>query len=56
MKNVMDMLIKAGIRDQVKVIIGGQPIDEKVREYTGADFYGTDAPMGVRICKQIYTQ
>jgi methanogenic corrinoid protein MtbC1 len=56
MKNVVDALAAAGIRDRVKVIIGGQPIDEKVCEYVGADFYGSDAPAGVRMCKQIHAQ
>jgi methanogenic corrinoid protein MtbC1 len=56
MKNVVDALVVAKIRDQIKVVIGGQPIDEKVCEYVGADYYGADAPAGVRICKQIYGQ
>lgn len=54
MKNVVDALAAAGMRNRVKVVIGGQPIDEKVCEYVGADFYGSDAPAGVRICKHIY--
>jgi methanogenic corrinoid protein MtbC1 len=54
MKSVVDALITSKMRDRVKVVIGGQPIDEKVCEYVGADFYGPDAPAGVRICKQIY--
>jgi methanogenic corrinoid protein MtbC1 len=56
MKNVVDALVVAKIRDKIKVVIGGQPIDEKVCEYVGADYYGADAPAGVRICKQIYGQ
>jgi len=56
MKNVTEALKISGIRNKVKVIIGGQPIDEQVRDYVGADYYGTDAPTGVRICKQIYAQ
>ena len=56
MKNVVEALRAAGIRENVKVIIGGQPIDEKVCEYVGADYYGADAPAGVLICKQIYGQ
>lgn len=56
MKNVVEALVAAKIRDQIKVVIGGQPIDEKIREYIGADYYGVDAPAGVRICKQIYKQ
>jgi len=54
MKNVVDALKKAGIRDQVKVIIGGTPTDEQVREYVGADYYAPDAVVGVKICKEIY--
>ena len=54
MKNVVDMLKKAGIRNQVKVIIGGTPTDEQVREYVGADYYAPDAVAGIKICKKIY--
>jgi methanogenic corrinoid protein MtbC1 len=54
MKNVVEALVAARVRDQIKVLIGGQPIDEKICEYVGADYYGADAPAGVRICKQIY--
>jgi methylmalonyl-CoA mutase cobalamin-binding domain/chain len=56
MKHVVEALDAAGIRGDVKVIIGGQPIDEKVCEHVGADYYGPDAPAGVRICKQVYGQ
>ena len=56
MKNVVDTLVKAGIRHHVKVIIGGQPTDEKVREYVGADYYALDAVAGVKICREIYAQ
>jgi methylmalonyl-CoA mutase cobalamin-binding domain/chain len=55
MRNVVDTITKKGIRDQVKVIIGGQPTDEKVREYVGADYYAPDAVAGVKICKKIYS-
>ena len=56
MKSVVEALGAAGIRNDVKVIIGGQPVDEQVCAYVGADYYGLDAPTGVRICKQIYGQ
>ncbi len=55
MKNVVDTVVAAGIRNQVNIIIGGAPIDEQVREYTGADYYALDAPAGVNICKQVYS-
>jgi methylmalonyl-CoA mutase cobalamin-binding domain/chain len=55
MKNVVDMTTAAGIRDQVTIIIGGAPINEQVREYTGADYWAPDAPAAVKICKQVYS-
>lgn len=54
MKNVVEAVSSAGMRDQVKIIIGGAPVNEQVREFTGADFYAKDAVAGVRICKSIY--
>ena len=54
MKNVVEEVAKAGMRDQVKVIIGGTPCNEQVRQFTGADYYAVDAVAGVNICKQIY--
>ena len=54
MKNVVDSIIQAGIRDKVKIIVGGTPVNEQVREYAGADFYAEDAVAGVNLCKKIY--
>jgi methylmalonyl-CoA mutase cobalamin-binding domain/chain len=54
MKQVVDELVKAGLRDKVTVIIGGAPTNEQVRQFTGADYYAEDAVAGVTICKQIY--
>ena len=55
MKDVVDEVARAGLRDQVKVIIGGTPCNEQVRQFTGADYYAADAVAGVNICKQIYS-
>lgn len=54
MKNVVDAIATAGLRDAVKIIIGGAPVDEQVRTYSGADFVAKDAVDGVKICKQVY--
>ncbi|MBI5248793.1 MAG: cobalamin B12-binding domain-containing protein [Desulfomonile tiedjei] len=54
MKEVVDAINAAGLRDKVKIIIGGTPINEQVREYAGADYYAKDAVAGVNICKEIY--
>lgn len=54
MKEVVDAVSAAGLRDKVKIIVGGTPVNEQVREYAGADYYALDAVAGVRICKEIY--
>lgn len=52
MKRTVDALEKAGLRDQVKIIVGGCPIDANVTKYTGADAYGKDAQEGVVIARK----
>ena len=52
MKNVIEELKKAGLRDKVKVIVGGAPVTEEYTKSIGADGYGETAVEGVRICKQ----
>ncbi|MEJ2716532.1 MAG: corrinoid protein [Deltaproteobacteria bacterium] len=54
MKTVVDAFKHAGLRDRVKIIIGGAPCDEKVRAFSGADYYAADAISGVNLCKEIY--
>lgn len=56
MKKVVDELAAAGLRDKVKVIIGGAPCNEQVREFVGADYYARDAVSGVNMCKEIFGQ
>jgi methylmalonyl-CoA mutase cobalamin-binding domain/chain len=51
MKKTVEALKVAGL-NSVKVIIGGGQVDEQVREYTGADAYGTDAMAGVSLAKK----
>jgi len=54
MKNVVGAHAEAGLRDQVQIVIGGTPINEQVREFSGADYYAEDAVAGVDICKKAY--
>jgi methylmalonyl-CoA mutase cobalamin-binding domain/chain len=54
MKEVVEALEEAGIRDKVTVIIGGAPCNEEVRQAVGADQYANDAGKGVRICQEVY--
>jgi methanogenic corrinoid protein MtbC1 len=39
----------AGLRPRVKVMIGGGPVDETARKYSGADAWGTDAQAAVKL-------
>ena len=47
MKSVVDKLKEEGLRDDIKVLIGGGQMDEQVLSYVGADAYVTDAVEGV---------
>jgi len=51
MADTIDAIIKAGIRDGVKVIIGGAPVDAAYATEIGADAAAKDAVDGVAICK-----
>ena len=43
MKEIIEKLKTAGIRDSVKIMIGGGTVDERIVEYVGADAYGESA-------------
>lgn len=52
MKEVVAKLTEAGLRDKVKVILGGGQMDAQVCSYVGADAFVTDAVTGVKYCKE----
>jgi methanogenic corrinoid protein MtbC1 len=52
MREIINQLGKAGLRPKVKVMIGGGPIDEHVREYVGADAFGTSAQTAVHLASE----
>ncbi len=49
----IEALIKAGVREQVKVLIGGAPVTEAFVEEIGADGYGSDASSGLEEAKAL---
>ncbi len=51
MEEVIKALKESGLRDKVKVIIGGAPITEEFAKKIGADAAAKDAVEGVNICK-----
>jgi methanogenic corrinoid protein MtbC1 len=52
MKNTVEVIKVAGLRDDVKIMIGGGAVDDKVRQYAGADAYGPDAVAAVKLAKE----
>lgn len=52
MKNTVDALRKAGLKDNRLVILGGNHLTKEACEYIGADFFTNDASIGVKYCKQ----
>ena len=50
MKNTIDTIAESGIRDQVKVIVGGAPVTEKFAKDIGADGWAYDAPGAAQVC------
>jgi methanogenic corrinoid protein MtbC1 len=52
MKDTVDAIQKAGLRDKVKIMVGGGQIDEQVRSFTGADAYGKDAMEAVNLANE----
>jgi methanogenic corrinoid protein MtbC1 len=52
MKETVDAIKKAGLRDKVKIMIGGGQITDEIKKYTGADAYGKDAMTGVALAKK----
>ncbi|MGD0920018.1 MAG: cobalamin-dependent protein [Thermodesulfobacteriota bacterium] len=51
MKDTVEAIKKAGLRDKVKIMIGGGQIDDQVRSFTGADAFGKDAMAAVKLSK-----
>ncbi|MBE7554644.1 MAG: corrinoid protein [Anaerolineales bacterium] len=45
-------LEEAGLRDKVKVMVGGAPVDAEFAKRIGADGYGSNAPAGAELAKR----
>ncbi len=53
MKKVVDALKQAGIRDQVKILIGGAPVTQNFANEIGADGYGENAGSAVTVARSL---
>ena len=54
MKTVIEALKKSGLRDNVKVIIGGRSITNKIVQEIGADGYAEDAVAAIKLVQEIH--
>lgn len=52
-KKTIDAIDEAGLRDKVKIIIGGGRIDEYASDYIKPDAFTDNAAKGVRMCKEL---
>jgi len=52
MKETIEVIKAAGLRNKVNIMIGGGLIDEEIKKYTGADAYGRDAVAAVSLAKK----
>ena len=52
MKDTVDAIVAAGLRDKVKIMVGGGTIDQQVCDYVKADAFGKDAMSAVALAKQ----
>ncbi|MGE5258543.1 MAG: cobalamin-dependent protein [Hyphomicrobiales bacterium] len=53
MRKVIDALSARGLRDKVKVMVGGAPVNEKFARDIGADGYGADAGSSVDLARKL---
>lgn len=53
MRKTIGMLEEKGLRNSVKVMVGGAPVDAKFAEKIGADGYGKDAADAVQLAKKL---
>lgn len=53
MKNTIEAIQKAGLREKVKIIVGGAPVTEKFAREIGADGYAPDAASAVDVVRSL---
>jgi 5-methyltetrahydrofolate--homocysteine methyltransferase len=51
MKRTVEALKESGVREHIKIMIGGSIMDEEAAEYVGADAFGADATAAVKLAK-----
>jgi methylmalonyl-CoA mutase cobalamin-binding domain/chain len=52
-KKTIDAIVEAGLRDRVKIIVGGGRVDDYARDYVKPDASTDNAAIGVKLCKEL---
>jgi corrinoid protein of di/trimethylamine methyltransferase len=52
-KTIIEEITKEGLRDKIRIIVGGAPVSEQWSEEIGADGYGANAEMAVQLIKRL---
>jgi len=52
-KKLVDLLEETGLREKVTVVVGGYPVDEQVKEFTGVDYVSNDGVIAMEIFERI---
>ncbi len=53
-KQTIKAIEQAGLRDQVKIFVGGAPVTQHYAKNVGADYYALDAGSAAEIVRQVY--
>ncbi|OGR15467.1 MAG: methyltransferase [Desulfobacterales bacterium RIFOXYA12_FULL_46_15] len=54
MQQTMNALVESGLRDKVKVIVGGAPVNQDFADKIGADGYAPDAGSASKLAKELW--
>ena len=52
MKETIDAIDSAGLREKLKIVVGGPQVDDQIRKYSGADAYCRDAMCVIALAKE----
>lgn len=53
MQETIEALEEAGLRDKVKIMVGGAPVNQSFADKIGADGYSSNAPLAVELAKKL---
>jgi 5-methyltetrahydrofolate--homocysteine methyltransferase len=53
MKQTIDAIVEAGLREQVKILIGGAPVTQAFADEIGADGFAADAGSAAKLAKRL---